>query len=103
MLNYGKHMRVLIFDNSQATGVIANAIDRLVEQFEDESIIVAKASTYDDCYSMLNVNMAVDCFMLTSSMTGQQQEENDMFFSLIEKLNQETSGLKTKEILIFSS
>ena len=93
MLNYGKHMRVLIFDNSQATGVVANAIDRLVEQFEDESIIVAKASTYDDCYSMLNVNMAVDCFMLTSSMTGKQQEENDMFFSLIEKLNQRQQGV----------
>ncbi|WP_305374143.1 arginine decarboxylase [Photobacterium leiognathi] len=93
MLNYGKHKRVLIFDNSQQTGVIANAIDRLIEEFKKESINVLTASSYDDCYSILNVNLAIDCLMLTSSMTGQQKEENDMFFSLIEKLNQRQEGV----------
>lgn len=69
MLNYGKYKRVLIFDNSQKTGVIANAIDRLIEQFNNESITVLSASSYDDCYSILNVILAIDCLMLTSSMT----------------------------------
>ncbi|MGF1686435.1 arginine decarboxylase [Photobacterium japonica] len=93
MKNYGKQKRVLIFNDTLKVGVIENALERLVDEFHHEGISVTIATSFDDCYSILNANIAMDCFMLTSQMTGQQADENDKFFQLIDKLNQRQQGV----------
>lgn len=93
MKNYGKQKRALIFNDSIEGGVIKSALNRLLEEFNNEGVHVTIASSFDDCYSILNANIAVDCLMLASRMTGQQQDENEIFFQLIDKLNQRQEGV----------
>ncbi|MGR5365194.1 arginine decarboxylase [Photobacterium damselae] len=93
MGNYGKQKHVLIFNDNLKTGVIENALHRLLDEFATEGVKVSVATSFDDCYSMLNANIAIDCFMLTSQMTGQQAEENEKFFQLIDKLNRRQQGV----------
>ncbi|GAL04803.1 arginine decarboxylase catabolic [Photobacterium aphoticum] len=93
MKNYGKQKRVLIFNDTLKVGVIENALERLVDEFHNEGVSVTIATSFDDCYSILNANIAMDCFMLTSQMTGQQADENDKFYQLIDKLNQRQQGV----------
>ncbi|MCL1038875.1 arginine decarboxylase [Shewanella submarina] len=88
MRSYGKKYTVLILEEVTKQGVVGNAISRLIEELSEAGAKVSVASSYDDCYSILNANIAIDCLMLTSSMSGSQQDENEHFFSLIQKLNQ---------------
>ncbi|WP_025821518.1 arginine decarboxylase [Shewanella marina] len=87
MSSYGKKYTALILEDLSKEGVVANAISRLVEELENEGANVIVATSFDDCYSLFNANTAIDCLMLTSRMSGSQQEENEKFYVLIEKLN----------------
>ncbi|WP_434355979.1 arginine decarboxylase [Parasalinivibrio latis] len=87
MRTYGKKYTVLILEESPKGGVVGNAIQRLVDELEDNGTKVIRATSFDDCYSILFANTAIDCMMLTSSMSGSQSEENERFYVLIEKLN----------------
>ncbi|CAH0533673.1 Biodegradative arginine decarboxylase [Vibrio stylophorae] len=93
MAHYGKQKHALIFNDTVKEGVIENALDRLLDEFQTEGVAVTMATSFDDCYSIFNANIAVDCFMLTSQMTGQQAEENEKFFQLIDKLNHRQQGV----------
>ncbi|QDF65718.1 arginine decarboxylase [Shewanella sp. SNU WT4] len=86
MSGYGKKYISLILEEAPKEGVVGHAITRLVEELETSGVEVIIATSYDDCYSILNANTAVDCLMLTSTMSGSQTEENSRFFTLIEKL-----------------
>lgn len=93
MRKYSKKKQVLIFNDSVKEGVIENALNRLIDEFTSEGVEVSVAISFDDCYSIFNANSAVDCFMLTSQMTGQQAEENNKFYQLIDKLNRRQEGV----------
>ncbi len=87
MKTYGKKFNVLILEESRKEGVVGNAIDRLIAELEDGGANVMVASSFDDCYSVIFTNTALDCLMLTSAMSGSQSEENEKFYVLIDKLN----------------
>ena len=87
MSNYGKKYTVLILEDSPKEGVVGSAIQRLIEEFEGNAVNIIRATSFDDCYSILFANTAVDCLMLSSSMSGSQTTENEKFFVLIDKLN----------------
>ncbi|BDM62882.1 biodegradative arginine decarboxylase [Shewanella sp. NFH-SH190041] len=87
MRSYGKKLTVLILEEAPKEGVIGNAISRLIDELNNSGAIVTVASSYEDCYSILYANTAIDCLMLTSSMSGSQADENDRFYTLIDKLN----------------
>ena len=93
MNSYGKKKRALIFNDTVKEGVIENALNRLIDEFTSEGVAVTVATSFDDCYSIFNANIAVDCFLLTSQMTGRQVEENEKFFKLIDKLNRRQQGV----------
>lgn len=93
MSDYGKKFTVLILEDTPKEGVVGNAIHRLVEEFESNAINTIRATSFDDCYSILNANTAIDCLMLSSSMSGSQATENEKFFILIEKLNRRQEGV----------
>ncbi|MEZ8143121.1 arginine decarboxylase [Enterovibrio norvegicus FF-33] len=87
MKTYGKKFNVLILEEAHREGVVGNAIERLIAELENSGARVMVANSFDDCYSMINSNTALDCLMLTSAMSGSQSEENERFYVLIEKLN----------------
>lgn len=93
MKHYGKQKRVLIFNDTVKEGFIENSLNRLLDEFTNENVKVTVATSFDDCYSIFNANIAVDCFMLTSRMSGQQVEENEKFYNLIDKLNRRQEGV----------
>ena len=87
MKNYGKKYTILILEEMPKEGVVGNAISRLMNELESNGAKVIVATSFDDCYSMLYANTAIDCLMLTSSMSGSQLDENERFYVLIDKLN----------------
>ncbi|GEM74540.1 arginine decarboxylase [Vibrio sagamiensis] len=93
MNNYDKHNHALIFNDNLETGFIEKALERLIAEFSEEGVKVTVANSFDDCYSIFNANIAIDCFMLTSRMTGNEVQENEKFFQLIDKLNQRQEGV----------
>lgn len=93
MKTYGKKFNVLILEEAHREGMVGNAIERLIAELEEGGARVMVANSYDDCYSMIFTNTALDCLMLTSAMSGSQAEENDRFFVLIDKLNRRQQGV----------
>ncbi|USH01539.1 arginine decarboxylase [Grimontia kaedaensis] len=87
MKTYGKKFNVLILEEAHKEGVVGNAIERLIAELESSGARVMVATSFDDCYSVIFSNTALDCLMLTSAMSGSQSEENERFYVLIEKLN----------------
>lgn len=53
MRTYGKKYTVLILEESPKGGVVGNAIQRLVDELEDNGTKVIRATSFDDCYSIL--------------------------------------------------
>ncbi|OEE63107.1 arginine decarboxylase [Enterovibrio norvegicus] len=87
MKKYGKKYNVLILEEAHRQGIVGNAIERLISELEASGANVTVATSFDDCYSIIFTNTAIDCLMLTSAMSGSQSEENDRFYVLIDKLN----------------
>ena len=86
MTSYGKKYTTLILEEAPKEGVISHAIERLINELTSNGAKVITASSFDDCYSILNANRAIDCLMLTSAMSGSQLEENERFFTIVDKL-----------------
>ncbi|MBV7316923.1 arginine decarboxylase [Shewanella sp. NIFS-20-20] len=93
MSTYGKKLTCLILEEAPKEGVVGNAIGRLIEELNTNSVKVIVATSYEDCYSILNANTAIDCLMLTSTMSGSQADENERFFQIITKLNRRQEGV----------
>lgn len=93
MSSYGKKLNVLILEETQKEGVVGNAIARLVHELENNGVCVNVANSFDDCYSIIFSNTAIDCLMLTSAMSASQLEENERFYILIDKLNRRQQGV----------
>ncbi len=93
MKGYGKKLNVLILEETHKDGVIGKAINRLVSELEDNGATVNIATSFDDCYSIIYANTAIDCLMLTSTMSASQSEENERFYILIDKLNRRQQGV----------
>ncbi|MFD2176820.1 arginine decarboxylase [Veronia pacifica] len=93
MKRYGKKFNVLILEEANRTGVVGSSIERLVSELESEGAQVLVANSFDDCYSVIFTNTAIDCLMLSSAMSGSQLEENERFYVLIEKLNRRQQGV----------
>ena len=87
MNEYGKHYNVVILIEDHLEGVVGSAIERLINELESNGAHVMVADSFDDCYSIIFTNTAIDCLMLASAMSGSQVEENERFFVLIKKLN----------------
>lgn len=90
---YGKNVNVMILMESHLDGVVGNAIDRLIGELESNGAYVSIATSFEDCYSIIFSNTAIDCFMLASAMSGSQVDENQRFFTLIDKLNKRQQGV----------
>lgn len=90
---YGKNVNVMILMESHLDGVVGNAIDRLIGELESNGAYVSIATSFEDCYSIIFSNTAIDCFMLASAMSGSQADENQRFFTLIDKLNKRQQGV----------
>lgn len=93
MATNGKMLNVLIFKEAHIEGVIENSIERLVTELENNGASVMFANSFDDCYSIIYSNTAIDCLMLTSAMSASQSDENERFFILIDKLNRRQQGV----------
>ncbi len=86
MTNNGNKNLALVLHESREEGVVMNSLNRLIDELKNEGAEVLVATSFDDCYSIINANTAVDSLLLTSSMSGSQKEENQRFYTLIKKL-----------------
>lgn len=93
MVSDGKKLNVLILEESRTEGVVGNSIDRLISELESNNINVMIANSFDDCYSIIYSNTAIDCLMLMSAMSASQADENERFFIIIDKLNRRQQGV----------
>ncbi len=93
MNKYGKNFSALILIEDHLEGVLESAISRLIEELENNNAEILIAESFDDCYSIISANTAIDCLMLASAKSGSQVEENERFFKIIKKLNRRQEGV----------
>ncbi len=74
----GLNQVLIVEDESTAKSqVMSQAIDRLCDELAERNVIVQRALSYHEAYPIIETNMDIDCFLISSDMDLDKKSESE--------------------------